>query len=130
MAHYIWMVLTNATPGQDAEFNHWYNGVHFDDLLKVPGIVSAQRFKVTPRQMVNAGGALAMVDATKENTPHQYMAIYNIETDNVERVLEDILKRAGTPDMILSESLWMGPGNEPKGPETLCFQSITPLMKK
>ena len=61
MAHYVWMVLTNATPGTDAAFNRWYQQEHIPDLLRVPGVLSAQRFKVTPRQMVNVNGALAMV---------------------------------------------------------------------
>ena len=130
MAHYIWMVLTNATPGTDEAFNRWYQEEHIPDLLRVPGILSAQRFKVTPRQMVNVNGALAMVDTTTENAPHRYMAIYNIETDDIERVLVDILSRAGTPDMILSDTLFMGPAATPAGPETMCFEAVAPLTKR
>ena len=38
--------------------------------------------------------------------------------------------RAGTPDMILSDTLYMGPDPTPKGPETLCFEVISPLASK
>jgi hypothetical protein len=124
------MVLTNAAAGTDEEFNRWYNGQHIDDLLRVPGVLSAQRFKTTSRQMVNVNGALAMVDRTDQNAPHQYMAIYNIESDDIEATLMDILNRAGTPDMIISETLWMGPGSPPAGPQTLCFEALAPLRKR
>jgi hypothetical protein len=131
MAQYVWLVLTNATAGDDEAFNRWYNDVHIPDLLRVPGVKSAQRFKATPRQMINVAGALAMADRTEGNAPHTYMAIYNIETDgDVEKVLLDILSRAGTPEMIISETLYMGDGTTPTGPKTLCYEALGPVAKK
>jgi len=46
MAKYVFVVMTNAVAGQEAEFNRWYDEEHLADVLKLPGMVSAQRFQV------------------------------------------------------------------------------------
>ena len=40
------IVLNNPLPGREAEYNDWYDKVHFTELLQVRGIVSAQRFEL------------------------------------------------------------------------------------
>jgi hypothetical protein len=40
------VVLSNPTTGQDAAFNDWYNHQHVEDVLRVPGFQTAQRFKL------------------------------------------------------------------------------------
>src|SRR3546814_16369245 len=39
----LYIVLTNATPGDDEQFNDWYTNTHIPDVLAVPGFVAAQR---------------------------------------------------------------------------------------
>ena len=47
MAKYTFVVLSNpTTPGQEAEYNEWYDKIHIPDVLNVPGFVAAQRFKI------------------------------------------------------------------------------------
>ena len=46
--HNLMMVQANAVSGQDAEFERWYDG-HIKDILALPGVVRAQRFKMLPR---------------------------------------------------------------------------------
>lgn len=73
MPKYIFTVLTNPAEGRDAEFNDWYDKVHIPDVLKVPGFVAAQRFKLAK-------------DDSARGAKHQYLAIYEIETDDLAAV--------------------------------------------
>ena len=90
---YTFVVLTNATEGKDTEFNRWYNEQHIPDVLNVPGFVGAQRFKLSETQ------------AGKTELTHKYLALYEIETDDLEGTLKDMRSRGGTPDMIMSDSI-------------------------
>lgn len=84
------LVLTNPVEGREREYNTWYDNVHVPDVLKVPGVVAAQRF----------GRSIAGADPR-----YGYMAIYELETDDPQAVIADIRSRAGTPAMEMSEAL-------------------------
>ncbi len=92
MAKYTFVVLTNPTSGKEAEYNEWYNGQHIPDVLNVPGFVRAQRFKLTDAQM-------------GPNNPHKYLALYEIETDNLAGALAALKARGGTADMVMSDAI-------------------------
>ena len=88
------MVLTNPTPGKDAEYNRWYNDVHIPDVLNASGFVRAQRFKMAETQA-----------NPKADKTYQYLALYEIETDDIAASLKDLQSRGGTPDMIMSDAI-------------------------
>ncbi len=90
---YKFVVLTNAVEGRGGEFNDWYSGTHVPDVLAVPGIVKAARFE------------LAEVQRSALPLPYRYLAIYEIETDDLQSVSDEIGKRAGTDAMILSSAM-------------------------
>jgi hypothetical protein len=83
------VVFTNAAEGRDEEFNRWYNDVHLGDVLGVEGFVAAQRFELEEM----GGGKPA----------HRYLALYEIETDDVGAVVERLTSSAGT--MVMSDAL-------------------------
>jgi hypothetical protein len=93
MTKYIWTVLTNAANGEDEAFNRWYDEVHLADWLKVPGIVSAQRFKLAPSQVVANPGNRSTISADFPHFKYRYLSIYNIETDDLKGALEEVLRR-------------------------------------
>jgi len=104
MKRYSWVVLTNCTPGCEAAYDHWYDTIHLDDLLRVPGIVAARRGRKTDAQTELAeDGALRVTVGVAP--AFQFMAIYTIETDDPEAVLRDVVRRANTPDMMISEHM-------------------------
>jgi hypothetical protein len=88
--------MTNPTSGKEAEFNEWYNTHHIPDVLNVPGFVSAQRFRIADAQM---GG-----EASKA---HKYLALYEIETDDLAGVLKELRARGGTPEIVPSDAIDM-----------------------
>ena len=85
------IVFTEPTDGQEAEYNEWYNTVHLSDVLAVPGMVAAQRFKLAA-QVVG-------------DMPTRYVSIYEIDAEDPQVVIDDIYRLAGTEAMVLSPAL-------------------------
>jgi hypothetical protein len=92
MAKHLFLVFTEAQPGKDAEFNTWYDNRHIPDVLSVPGFTAAQRFRLQPQ-------------ADQPDAPPGYLAIYEIETDDVQATMASLMSRAGTPAMPFSDAL-------------------------
>jgi hypothetical protein len=70
MTRHILVVESNALDGRDDEFNQWYDGEHLPAVLQVPGFVAARRFTAT-------------TGIHGEIPDHGYLAIYEIETDDL-----------------------------------------------
>jgi hypothetical protein len=91
------VVLSNPAAGREDEFNEWYSGQHISDLLEIDGIDSAQRFRLP--------GEPGAAD------PYRYLAIYEIETDDIESVraaLADPSSRVPSDSIDLtSTALWI-----------------------
>jgi hypothetical protein len=58
----------------EGEFNHWYDA-HLDEILSIPGFVSAQRFRLEPVVVDEDAGVR-----------YRYLALYELEGD-VEQIL-------------------------------------------
>lgn len=93
MAKYTLVVLSNPTAGKEAEFNEWYDKVHVPDVLRVPGFVAAQRFKLNGPQLNDAP------------RPHRYLALYEIDTDDIQASVDELRRRAGTIEMAISDAI-------------------------
>lgn len=59
---HIFMALTNAREGKDAEYNEWYNNHHIPDVVHIRCYHSGRRFK----KMVSAG----------DDSKYDYLALY------------------------------------------------------
>ena len=86
MTKYMFVVLTNAVAGEDEAFNRWYTEVHLPDVLRVEGFTAAQRFRFRPRE----GG---------RDSPYRYMALYEVETEDLEAAQKRLKAIAGTDAM-------------------------------
>ena len=95
MPRYKLVVLTSAVEGRDEEFNDWYQNTHLRDVVDIPGVTSARRFRMTMPLKETADGP----------KPFPYLAIYEVETDDIKSVIDDLNSRAGTERMTLSERL-------------------------
>ena len=102
MPRYSLIVMTNPVPGREAEYNDWYTNVHLPDVLRIPGVVSAQRFSKSEIQ--------------RDAGPHpwDYLAIYECETDDPTTIVAELKARSGTAAMPISNSLG-------KGDRLVCF---------
>ncbi len=93
MDRYKLLVLTNAVKGRDDEFNQWYDNQHIPDALDVPGYVTAQRFHLADTQMAGAPASRWC-----------YLAIYEIESDDLKATMNESMSRAGTARMPQSDA--------------------------
>lgn len=87
MKDYRFVVLTRPVAGKEDEYNHWYDTRHVPDVISVPGVNAAQRF-------------VAEVNGEK-----QYLAIYDVQTDDPQALFGELSGRAGTDRMPMSDAL-------------------------
>jgi hypothetical protein len=73
------LVYTNPTPGQEDAFNEWYDNTHVPQILALPMVVSAQRFRLSPTG-VDGSAAGSRTDSSAP-LPHRYLAIYEVTGD-------------------------------------------------
>lgn len=89
MSKCVLVVQSNALPGREDEYNRWYNDQHLDDVLRVPMMLSAQRFKMATNDPA---------------APAKYLAIYEFEADNPAEAIAALNARAGSPEMMITEA--------------------------
>lgn len=53
---------------------------------------------------------------------YRYLALYEIDTDDVQATLNEVVARAGTPDMVMVDAIDMSTLNAP------VYEEITPLI--
>ena len=90
MTRYKMLVLSRPMPGKENEYNDWYQNTHLKQIVSLPGFVSAQRFKLA----VNVSG----------DDGHPYMAIYEIETDDVDAAFQSVQTAAGDGAIAVSQA--------------------------
>lgn len=90
MSAHTYVVFSNPAEGRDDEYNRWYNDVHLDEVLQVPGFVSATRHRIEPQD-----GA---------EPEYGYVALYQIESDP-EPALAELMRRAGSGELQMSDAL-------------------------
>jgi hypothetical protein len=72
MSKGIFLALSNATSDDvEAEFNQWYTDVHAQQVLALPGVRSARRFRLAPAQVVPG-----------DEDQRRYLALYEVDTDD------------------------------------------------
>lgn len=104
----VMLVFSNpVNPSGEAAFNEWYTQVHLRDVLKVPGFVAAQRYRLSDTQMG---------DPKLEG--RRYLAIYEIEGSDLGAVRAALIA-AVQQGMQISETLDM-PGVSTAFFEPLC----------
>ena len=86
MAKHVFIVLTNPTEGEgdEATFNDWYTNQHLGEILTIPGFVRAQRFAISDAQLGDGAA------------PYKYLAIYEVESENVADAAQAMQQAAGT----------------------------------
>jgi hypothetical protein len=71
MGRYLLFAFSDCKePAREKEFNDWYSNMHVPDMLEVPGMIQATRW-------VSA--------ESKEGQSRKYLALYELETDDLEK---------------------------------------------
>ena len=77
------VVLSNASKGQEAEYEAWYDQQHVPDVLRIPGFVSGQRYVLNRALAPNA-------------VVPKYMVVFDFETNDLEATIADLKRRNRT----------------------------------
>ena len=91
MSRHVFAVMTNPVEGREAEFNAWYDDRHVHDIVRLPGLVSAQRFRLSREQSTA--------------TPYQYLVLYEIETDDLAETIRELKAKDGTDEIPATTAL-------------------------
>ena len=74
MEKWLFVVRTNCiNESREDEFNEWYNNVHAQDVVNLPGVLRGDRFWCPDWSSHEQG---------------RYLALYEIETDDIEKTKE------------------------------------------
>ena len=106
MAQYKFLVFTNARDGRDDEFNKWYDETHLGEVIDVPGFTGAERYAVRPQP-------------GEEAPAHKYLAIYDMQTDDVASTLAGLMRRGSQGGFKMTDAL-------DDGARTQLVEVITP----
>lgn len=77
MERWVNNIETNCDPMREDEYNDWYNNMHIPDILATPGFVSARRDQI--KDFRDGRG--------------KYLAIYELETDDIEGTMRARLEK-------------------------------------
>lgn len=76
---YLFIAAMDVDPDKEALFNEVYDTEHIPLIIKVPGVISAQRMKLDTLRMT-MGGETKTIDS--QGAP-RYAAIYELESPEV-----------------------------------------------
>ena len=93
MARFSLVVYSNPVEGREQEYNDWYSNQHLNDLLAIPGVISARRYKLSDTQIRDAAQT------------YQYLAIYDIEADDVPCFIKEMMLRTTNGDIVRSTAM-------------------------
>jgi hypothetical protein len=96
MSRHLMCVMTSPAPGKEQEFQRWYDEQHVPDVMRVPGFVTGQRFR------------LSAVQHKAPPFPRAYLAIYNLDTEDLAALNAEIVRRVGTADMPMTDAVAPG----------------------
>lgn len=85
-----------SAPDREDEYNDWYTNTHLADVLQIPGITAARRFKATEITPVADGD-------------HRYCAVYEVEADDLSKIMEELGTRFADGRMKMSDAMQMDP---------------------
>jgi len=88
MKKYILTTFSSPIEGKEIAYNSWYDEIHLNDVLNIPEIKTAQRFKSFSQSNV---------------TNSAYLTIYEIETDAIENLIDSF--QSGSYPMRSSDAI-------------------------
>ena len=94
MARYQYVILSQAKPGQEAEYVRWYKEQHLVDVARQPGVVSARLFQPDLQKVYDI-----------EIPRYTLMTMYELETDDPEATMEAIRALSGSAEMPMTDTI-------------------------
>lgn len=106
----VLIVYTNPiSPEREVDYNRWYDDTHLPEVLAADGFVAAARYRISDAQ---AKGVAAPA--------HRYVAVYEVDTDDLQGTLDTLLGSVGDLDM--------GDSLDLRTASALLWEEITPRV--
>jgi len=107
---YYLFVFSNPVSGMEAEYNRWYSQQHQQDVVSVPGFMTAQRFVVSDVQL-------------RESQPlPKYLIMYKIVTGDLPAVYAEVNRRIQTGITV------MNPSYDRASSVSFTYKAIRPMI--
>lgn len=99
MSSALMVVGSNPSAPEHAdEYHRWYVEDHFPDVLAVAGFTAARRYALSPVRPM----------AETEPSPYGYLAIYEVEADDLEQAGRDLQAALDSGAIPISETFDLG----------------------
>jgi hypothetical protein len=108
MAKHVLLVYSNPAEGAEDEYNRWYNEVHLPEVVQTEWFVRAERFKFD--------------DGAPGAAEQRYLAVYEVETDDVELAKKALGEAAG--------SFRMSPAFDVKTAKLAWASAVSPVVER
>lgn len=92
MATFTMVVTSSAKPGRETDYASWYDNVHIKDICSVTGVKSGRRL-------------VALPEASPNPPPGAQIAIYEIETDDPGKIMEEIGRRSASGEFAMTDAI-------------------------
>jgi epsilon-lactone hydrolase len=89
MPRFHYTILSRAAAGREEEYVAWYRDRHMADVCRMPGVIGGQLFRMDFQRVYD-------LDAAPQWT---LMAIYELEGEHPEPIIDSIRAAAGSADM-------------------------------
>jgi len=89
MARHLMLVMSNALPGREVEFNKWYDEIHLRDVLSHPKFVTAERFLTSGAPMPK----------------HEYAAIFEMECDDPQVAYRELVQMFDKKKLAIGDAM-------------------------
>ncbi|KMS52026.1 hypothetical protein V474_02955 [Novosphingobium barchaimii LL02] len=95
MSRFHYTILSRAVPGREDEFVAWYRDRHLADVCRMPGVIGGKLFRMDFQRVYD-------IDEAPQWT---LMAIYELEGDTPQNVIDAIRAASGSPEMPACDAL-------------------------
>jgi hypothetical protein len=84
----LMLVYVNPQPDALAAWSEWYDTIHIPDMLSVPGVKAATRYKLD-------GAGVQQIGRDGQLTIAAYLTVYTLEGESISAIRADIAMHAG-----------------------------------
>jgi len=91
----LFVALSRPTMGMEDEFNAWYDGRHVPDVIAIPGIFGAERFRLS-LPFLDPGGL-----------GERYLALYDVDCDDLGDLAARVAADARSGRTVMSAAIDM-----------------------
>jgi hypothetical protein len=112
----LYAITRPSSPEREGEYHRWYNEQHLADILTCDGYRLARRYEAVGTPVLGQG--------VEPTTDEGFVAIYEIEAEDLSAAVENMLSQVQSGAIPLSDAL----GTDPP-PQMILFRELAEVVK-